>query len=105
MATINEHDMVHRELRRKLLDTRDVAARLGVKYQTAYSMLQREYYTVYEMERFSKLCDFNFFAEMASHYNYPEPVDPDKASLLNRIKELENEIAVLRRTFKDLMGK
>jgi hypothetical protein len=105
MKHSNEHDMVHRELRRKLMDTRDVAARLGVKYQTAYSMLQRDYYTVYEMERFSKLCEYNFFAELATQFNYPEPIDTDKVALQNRIKELETEIAVLRRTFKDLMGK
>ncbi|MFZ4455734.1 MAG: hypothetical protein ACOYOT_05880 [Bacteroidales bacterium] len=105
MATINEHDMVHRELKRKQMGALEVAARLGIKYQTAYSMMQRKYYTLYEMERFTKLCEYNFFAELATQFNYPEPIDTDKVALQARIKELETEIAVLRRTFKDLMGK
>ena len=105
MTTINEHDMVHRELKRKQLDTKEVAARLGLKYQTAYSMMLRQNYTVYEISRFSKLCEYNFFAELASQYSFAEPMDAEKTALENRIKELETEIAVLRRTFKDLMGK
>ncbi|MDD2798734.1 MAG: hypothetical protein PHV20_09105 [Bacteroidales bacterium] len=105
METINEYNMVHRELKHKQLDTREVAARLGLKYQTAYSLMQRQNYTVHEMARFSKLCEYNFFAELATQYNYAEPADAEKTVLQDRIKELETEIAVLRRTFKDLMGK
>lgn len=100
-----EYEIVHRELRKRDLDTTAVATQLGLKYPTAYSLLHKNGFTVYQMARFSKMMEYNFFTELASRYQYPEPVDAEKTELRTKVADLEKEIEFLRRTIRDLAGK
>lgn len=105
METNFEYTIVHRELEKRGLNPSDVAKQLGLKYTTAYVLMRRNYFTVDQMARFSKMLDYNFFTELASQYQFSEPADAEKSELRAKVVDLEKEVELLRRTIRDLAGK
>ncbi len=89
----------------------DIARAFNLHPTSVNGMLHRPTLQVQKLADLSNLLHYNFFRELATKFPYAEPDCADtelvneNASLLNRVKELELEVNILRQTIRDLAGK
>jgi IS30 family transposase len=112
MEKIDVYRMVTREINRRHYTPADIARGLQLNPSTISGMMKRTNMDVDRLVKFSEMCKFNFFREIAEQLPYEEPA-PNKiestagiiAGLNERIKELELEVKILRQTVKDIAGR
>ncbi|HEY4785408.1 MAG TPA: hypothetical protein VIH57_05140 [Bacteroidales bacterium] len=112
MNTADILSMVHREKQRNHYSSADMARILNVQPTSVHGMFSRHTIQVEKLMKLSEVFQYNFFREIAAALPYAEPnydvkvdIDAIKAPLLERIKELEMEVGILRQTLKDVVSR
>lgn len=110
MQTIQVLSMLEREVKRKKYSHADLSRMLHISSNSIMNLFRRNTMQIQRLAELSEALQYNFFREIADTLPYAEPVPTKKENdctieqLQARIKELEMEISVMRRTFKDLSG-
>ena len=103
--------MVKRELQRKRVTVSELSRAMKINTSSASGMLKSPTFQVQRLAELSEFLNYNFFRELAAKLPYPEPVFAEEskqsevAELKIRIKELEMEVGILRKTLKDLVSR
>ena len=105
MEKIDALACVRREMKRQQLSITDLAQKSSFGITSIYSIFRRKHITVEHLAHFTEALQYNFFKEIGAKYPFAEPTNEETAVLQQRIKELELEVTLLRRTIKDIMGK
>ena len=110
LMEINE--MIGREMHRQHLSKADMAKKLNNHPTTVNLLLQNKDIRVSRLIQISEVLQYNFIHEIAVSLPYKEPnyevkidLDAIKAPLLEKIKNLELEVSILRQTLKDITSK
>lgn len=106
------NEMIDREMYRKRLSKADMAKKLNNHPTTINLLLESKDMRVSRLLQLSDVLQYNFLMEIAASLPYKEPIyeiktdeDALKAPLLERIKNLELEVSILRQTLKDITSK
>ncbi|WP_163322944.1 hypothetical protein [Draconibacterium mangrovi] len=111
MEKISVLPSVKRVMKSRNVTGADIARAFNLHPTSVNGMLHRPTLQVQKLADLSNLLHYNFFRELATKFPYAEPDCADtelvneNASLLNRVKELELEVNILRQTIRDLAGK
>jgi hypothetical protein len=103
--------MVKREMQRKRITVSELSRALKINTSSASGMLKRPTFQVQRLVELSELMNYNFFREIAAQLPYTEPVYVNESKqseveeLKSRLKELEMENTILRKTLKDLVSR
>lgn len=103
--------LIRREMNRARMLQSDLAKKLNVRSTTVFGMLRRPDMQVHRLIQLSEIFQFNFFREIAATLPYQDPdnevkvdIEAIKAPLLEKIKNQELEISILRQTLKDVVS-
>lgn len=115
MQQIPVLNLVKRVVIEKKVSYAELSRGLTISNTSVLTMMRRNTMQVQRLAELSELLHYNFFREIADMLPYKEPINspqdenglalPTRAELETRIKELELEISIMRRTWKDISGK
>lgn len=103
--------MVKREVQRKRVSVSELSRALKINTSSASGMLQSPTFQVHRLAELSEFLNYNFFREIAALLPYTDPVYVNESKqseveeLKSRLKELEMENTILRKTLKDLVSR
>ncbi len=107
MEKINIVNIVKRELSKNHVSPAELARQLNAHPSTVHGMLSRDTLQVGKLISLSSILQYNFFKEIGQMLPYEKPEEnknkETESALKERIKELEIENTILRRTLKDIL--
>lgn len=111
MADLPVLAMVKREMQRRRISVSELSRALEINTSSVSGMLKSPSFQVQRLVELSEIMNYNFFREIAAHLPYTDPVYVNESKqseveeLKNKIKELEMENNILRKTLKDLVSR
>ncbi|OFX62416.1 MAG: hypothetical protein A2066_10055 [Bacteroidetes bacterium GWB2_41_8] len=111
MADIPVLAMVKREMQRRRITVSELSRVLKINTSSVSGMLKSPSFQVQRLVELSEIMNYNFFREIAAHLPYTDPVYVSESKqsevdeLKSRLKELEMENNILRKTLKDLVSR
>lgn len=116
MQQIQLLTLIERVVTKKKVSYAELSRGLKISNTSVLTMMRRNTMQVQRLAELSEFLQYNFFREIADSLPYAEPMNKEyqdekgqavqtRAELENRIKELELEISIMRRTWKDISGK
>jgi transcriptional regulator with XRE-family HTH domain len=104
-------EMIRREMKRKNFSNAELARKLRVTPPAIQEMLKSPNMQVSKLAQLSEVFQYNFFREAATFFPFTEPdyevkIEEETVKpLQERVKALEMEVDILRRTLKDAVSR